>query len=193
MLEIYLSRVYLIAVLSLALACGDDGTTSASATETTAATTTTGTTTTGTPGTTSTTTAATGATTGVVGCPGDSFEPNNVPANATPIEDGEFASVVCPLDVDYYAVTVSQETYLSAILYLTRADGVVALDLLGPEMELIRWSSGDTTPQAYPLQGIEAIHARVSRPETYLLRVSHYSGTVVPYSLVLQRFVDETP
>lgn len=171
---------WILAAASLLLACPDPGG------ETTADSTSTSTTGT----TTETSTVVTGG--GVV-CPGDSFEPNNVPANAPELADGEFQSVVCPLDEDYYAITVSETTYLAVVLYLTRNDGVVGLDLLGPEMQLIRWSSGNDNIPAYPQQGVEALHARLSRGGTYLLRVKHYSGDVIPYNFVVQRFVDETP
>lgn len=183
-LAVHSLRVWTLGLASLVLACGDNGgATNASATETTATTTTT----------TTNTTSATEVTTGAMACPGDSLEPNNVPADAALIGDGEFESVVCPFDIDYYALEVSQETYLSAILYLAREDGLLALDLLGPEMQTMRWSSGSKEVPAYPLLAIEAIHARLASPGTYLLRVTHYSGTVMPYSLVVQRFVDETP
>lgn len=149
------------------------------------------------PSSSSSTSDATGTATAITGggavCPGDSFEPNSVFEDATPLSDGEFESVICPFDTDFYALTVTGTTYLSVILYLARVDGELGLDLLGPEMQLIRWSSGRASVPTYPLVGIEAVHAELSRPGTYFLRVSHFSGDVIPYSFVVQQFRDETP
>lgn len=73
-------------------------------------------------------------------------------------------------------------------------DGIIAIDLFEPEMgPLIQQSSGKQAIPAYPGRAIEAIHAKLQQSGTYLLRVTHSTGGDVPYRLVIQRFLDQTP
>lgn len=140
------------------------------------------------------TSTATGLTGDLPGCPDDNLEPNNVMADAIELGDGEFAAVICPLDVDFYALTVPTTTYLSVLAHLARDDGIIAIDLFEPEMgPLIQQSSGKQAIPAYPGRAIEAIHAKLQQSGTYLLRVTHSTGGDVPYRLVIQRFLDQTP
>lgn len=184
-------RTWAPVIASLALACPDPGgetsataaTTSASQTTTTSLTTSMST----------ETVSPTEVTGGVVTCPGDSFEPNDTPLDATPIGDGEFASVICPLDIDYYALVVTQRTYLSVVLYLAREDGTLRIDLVGPDGLPLRASSGKVGVPAYALTGVEALHANLSTPGTYLLQVTHASGAAIPYNFVVQQLLDDTP
>ncbi len=181
-------RIQFVVASLFACSCGDSVAVTATATTTTTTTTTTLSTSTS-----NTTASQTDPTGGEPVCPGDSFEPNNNTAQAVNIADGEITSVVCPFDDDYFRINVSGEVYLSAILYLTRDDGTLSLDLLGSNMESLRVSAGADSIPSYPSQGVDAIHARLPGDAVYFLRVTHYTGDAIPYNLVIRQFVDETP
>ncbi|MBI5498545.1 MAG: pre-peptidase C-terminal domain-containing protein [Deltaproteobacteria bacterium] len=115
-------------------------------------------------------------------CQGDTFEPNNAPAEATPLAAPAFASsVLCTYnDLDFFAVTATVGRAVEITLRTgSNPEGPLDLVLIAPDGST---PVGDTYSQTGP---IKVLRADIRQPGAYFLQVADSFGTAagVPYSV----------
>lgn len=112
-------------------------------------------------------------------CQGDELEPNDTPAKAVLVGEGEFNDLtVCPGDQDYFRLEIPSGTTLSALVDHSVAQGDLDLFLLG--------SDGNTVlSQAQTSTDDEVLSSSIPQGGTHYLRVQGFNGSAAGYNLVV--------
>ncbi len=120
-------------------------------------------------------------------CSDDSYEPNNLPDEATPLDAPIVGAVSCPEENDFYLVEVTEpDTWILAEATFDTFFGDVDLAIVD--------ENGDMVLVAAETRGeTESIEYLVEEPGEYLVRATLATGTAATYDLTVTTFTGTLP